>query len=56
MNEVILKDKNGNTRYWNYMGHAWNAAAKLNQKETDGLWVFEQDLTGWFLMFKKDGE
>jgi hypothetical protein len=50
----ILKNKQGETKYYATYYSAWKAAAKLNETELDNLWWFEADLNGWFLF--QDGE
>lgn len=45
----IYKNAKGETKYYTTYKSAWNAAARLNERETDNLWWFEADLNGWFL-------
>lgn len=45
----IYKNAKGETKYYSTYQSAWNAAARLNEKEMDNLWWFEADLNGWFL-------
>jgi hypothetical protein len=49
MNEVIYTDANGNTKYYQSYQSAWKAAARLNFIDKDNLWLFEQDMTGWYV-------
>jgi len=54
---ITYKNANGETKYWKTEGGAWNAANRLNEKETDGMWTFENEYQkGWYLEFTKDGE
>lgn len=49
---IYLK-KNGDIKYYTNYRSAWNAANRLNENATDGLWFFEADINGWYLFFDK---
>jgi hypothetical protein len=54
---TLYTNSNGETKYWKTEGGAWNAANRLNEKETNGMWTFENEYQkGFYLEFKKDGE
>jgi hypothetical protein len=41
---------NGEVKYYASYQTAWNAASRLNETDSDnGIWIFEQDMTGWFV-------
>lgn len=50
-------DKNGAVKYYASHRSAWAAAARLNNNTTeDGIWLFEADMTGWFVFFSSHGK
>jgi hypothetical protein len=54
---ITYKNADGKTKYWKTESGAWNAANRLNEKETNGMWTFENEYQkGFYLEFKKDGE
>lgn len=59
MNEVIKyhTDKKGAIKYYATYGTAWAAAARLNETTNeDGIWLFEADMTGWFVFLVSHGK
>ena len=50
-----LTKKNGEIKYYASHQSAWNAAARLNEGDDDGIWLFEADLNGWFVFFSEHG-
>lgn len=49
-------DKNGNTKYYTSYHTAWQAANRLNQQGLDdGIWLFEADMTGWYVFLAPHG-
>jgi len=60
MNNVIKyhTDKSGAVKYYANHRTAWAAASRLNsQTDIDaGLWVFEADVTGWFVFLVSHGK
>ena len=52
---TLYTNPNGEVKYWKTEGGAWNAANRLNEKETTGMWTFENEYQkGFYLEFKKD--
>lgn len=57
MTEIIYRKKDGSIKYYASYQSAWNAAIRLNEKETTGAWYFESDATlNWYLHFLPDAE
>lgn len=59
MNEIIKyhTKKNGEVKYYATYGSAWAAASRLNETTTeDGIWLFEADMTGWFVFLSQHGK
>jgi hypothetical protein len=49
-------DSKGNTKYYNSYQTAWNAANRLNEQgQHDGIWLFEADMTGWYVFLAPHG-
>ena len=49
--------KDGSVKYYASYQSAWNAANRLNEAETaDGIWLFEMDMTGWFVFLSQHGK
>jgi len=48
--------KNGEIKYFATYQSAWNAANRLNDAGLDdGIWLFEADMTGWFVFLAQHG-
>lgn len=51
---TLFTKKDGTTKYYATYQSAWNKAARLNETETNGQWLFEMDTNGWYLEFFAD--
>lgn len=59
MNDIIKyhTNKAGAVKYYATYSSAWAAASRLNETTTeDGIWLFEADLTGWFVFLVPHGK
>lgn len=50
----IRRKANGEIKYYATYQSAWNAARRLNENATEGLWWFEADINGWYLFFERN--
>jgi hypothetical protein len=46
---TVYRNRKGEIKYYASWQSAWKAANRLNDAEGDVEWLFEQDLTGWFV-------
>ena len=56
MAEILYKKKNGEVKYYATYQTAWNAAIRLNEKLTNGTWLFEGNENGWYLHFEGEAK
>ena len=58
MNQVLKyhTNKDGAVKYYATYRSAWAAASRLNETANeDGIWLFEADMTGWFVFLGPHG-